>query len=84
MNTKWCSVKDTGNSVANFSTRMRYCDFCHSSGEVLATKEELRERLIELRGVSIKTLLKVYHHWKKTGNIQCPECEGLGSWEQWR
>ena len=81
---QWQSVANTGNNTSNFRTRMNYCDHCHATGEELATKEELKERLLELQGCSIKTLLKVYRYWKKTGMISCSECDGEGSFEEWK
>lgn len=51
------------------------CYKCNGTGEILATKEELDE-FIECRAIhhGWKVALFMWHNWKYTHKIPCPEC----------
>lgn len=81
---RWQSVRNTGNSVANYSTRECYCERCGGTGGVDAARAELSDHFLAHQGnLTFRGMMDIYRRWKKTGDIPCDECEGRGQWEEW-
>lgn len=82
----WHSVMSTGNYVADYKFRKVTCEHCRGEGIKEISIGELRVHLMVISiGKTWKHLLAVYRRWKNNGQqIVCPDCDGIGAWEERR
>jgi len=74
----------TGNSVGCVHHEVVCCVYCSGKGEVYADKERAIEAMrayYPSKG-SFRQAREYMRDWKKSNYIPCPDCEGLGRWEE--
>ena len=68
-------IRDTGNSVADYTEVVETCSVCQGNGYLTPDRDQLID-IFRNNCYHTEEALGAYHHWKKTGELICPECGG--------
>lgn len=71
----------SGHSLADYYYRTVCCEKCGGTGAVMLTKDMLRHYL-SLQNLTFREKKEVVRMWRRTRDVPCPQCDGLGIYEE--